>query len=134
MIEKIIILKSLELFSEISEKDLLSLATQLTEIEYDSNSTIMKQGELGTSMYIIVQGEVEVIIDDKVVVKLGEKSIFGELAALDPEPRSATIRTTKDTLVFKIESTVIYNLISEYIDVARGIIKILCQRVRQKNN
>jgi len=134
MIEKVIILKSIDLFSEISEKDLLSLATQLSEVEYDRDSIIMKQGELGTSMYIIVRGGVEVIIDDKVVTTLGEKSIFGELAALDPEPRSAAIKTTEDTLVFKIESTVIYNLISEYIDVAKGIIKILCQRVRESSS
>lgn len=134
MIEKVIILKSIDLFSEISEKDLLSLASQLSEVEYDKDSVIMKQGELGTLMYIIVRGEVEVIIDDKVVTTLGEKSIFGELAALDPEPRSAAIKTTEDTLVFKIESTVMYNLISEYIDVAKGIIKILCQRVRQNSS
>ncbi len=133
MIEKVIILKSIDLFSEICEKDLLSLATQLSEIEYEKGRVIMRQGEIGTSMYIIVRGEVEVIIDDKVVARLGEKSIFGELAALDPEPRSAAIKTTQDTLVFKIESSVLYNLISEYIDVAKGIIKILCQRVRQNS-
>ncbi|MEA2027411.1 MAG: cyclic nucleotide-binding domain-containing protein [Campylobacterota bacterium] len=133
MIEKVIILKSLDLFSEISEKDLFSVATQLSEVEYDKESVIIKQGDIGTSMYIIVRGEVEVIIDDKVVTTLGEKSIFGELAALDPEPRSAAIKTTQDTLVFKIESTVLYNLISEYADVARGIIKILCERVRQNS-
>ncbi|MBN2825231.1 MAG: cyclic nucleotide-binding domain-containing protein [Campylobacterales bacterium] len=133
MIEKVIILKSIDLFCEISEKDLLSLATQLSEIEYEKGSVIIRQGEIGTSMYIIVRGEVEVIIDDKVVARLGEKSIFGELAALDPEPRSAAIKATQDTLVFKIESTVMYNLISEYIDVAKGIIKILCQRVRQNS-
>ena len=61
-----------------------------------------------------------------------KKSIFGELAALDPEPRSATIKTAEDTLVFKINSVIIYNLISEYPNVARGIIKILCERIRKK--
>jgi len=132
-IEKVIILKSIDLFSEISEKDLLILATQLSELEYEKDTQIIKQGELGTSMYIIVRGEVEVIIDNEVVTRLGEKSIFGELSALDPEPRSATIRTTRDSLVFKIESSIIYNLISEHVDVAKGIIKILCRRVRQKS-
>ncbi|KIM10040.1 MAG: cyclic nucleotide-binding protein [Sulfurovum sp. FS08-3] len=133
MIEKVIILKSIDLFCEICEKDLLSLATQLSEIEYEKGKVIIRQGEIGTSMYIIVRGEVEVIIDDKVVTRLSEKSIFGELAALDPEPRSAAIKTTQDTLVFKIESNVLYNLISQYTDVAKGIIKILCQRVRQNS-
>jgi len=131
-IEKVIILKSINLFSEISENDLLSVATQLTEIEYEQDSTIIKQNELGTSMYIIVRGKVDVIIDNNKITTLGEKNIFGELAALDPEPRSATIKTAEDTLVFKISSVIIYNLISEYPNVARGIIKILCERIRKK--
>ena len=131
-IERVIILKSLNIFSKISENDLLSVATQLTEIEYVKDSTIIKQGELGTSMYIIVRGKVDVIIDGNIVTTLGKESIFGELAALDPEPRSATIKTTEDTLVFKINSTVIYNLIGEYPNVARGIIEILCARIREK--
>lgn len=132
-IEKVIILKSLDIFSEIPQEDLLFVASQLTEIEYEENHTIIEQNELGTSMYIVVRGEVEVIIDGKIITTLGEKSIFGELAALDPEPRNATIKTLKDTLVFKINSVIIYNLISEYPNVARGIIKILCERIRDKH-
>ena len=132
-IEKVIILKSINLFSEISENDLLAMAMQLREIQYEENSVVFKQGDLGTSLYIIATGEVEVIMNDKVISILGEKNIFGELAALDPEPRSATIRTTKSTLLFQVDSVVMYNLIAEYGDVARGIIKILCQRVRQNS-
>ncbi|EDZ63660.1 protein containing cyclic nucleotide-binding domain [Sulfurimonas gotlandica GD1] len=133
-IEKVIILKSINLFSEISENDLLAVAMQLQELEYDENSVVFNQGDLGTSLYIIVRGEVEVIINEQVISILGEKNIFGELAALDPEPRSATIKTTKNSLLFRLESIVMYNLIAEYGDVARGIIKILCQRIRQSNS
>lgn len=131
-IERVIILKSINLFSQISENDLLSVAIQLHELDYEKNSTIINQGELGTSMYILVRGKVDVIIDGKVVASLGDNEIFGELAALDPEPRNATIKTTEDCLVFKIKSSTLYNLISEYPNVARGIIKILCERIREK--
>jgi CRP/FNR family transcriptional regulator, cyclic AMP receptor protein len=131
-IEKVIILKSINFFSEISENDLLSLASQLKEIEYEKGTTIIRQGDLGTSMYIIVRGKVDVIIDGNKVTTLEEQSIFGELAALDPEPRNATIITKEETLVFKINSSTIYNLIFEYPNVARGIIKILCNRIRSK--
>ena len=131
-IERVIILKSLNIFSKISENDLLSIATQLTEIEYEKAKIILNQGDLGTSMYIIVRGKVSVIIDGNTIATLGKDNIFGELAALDPEPRSATIKTVENTLVFKISSTVIYNLIGEYPNVARGIIEILCARIREK--
>ena len=132
-IERVIILKSIDIFSQISENDLLSVATQLSEIGYEKDSTIIKQDEIGTSMYILVRGKVDVIVDGNTVATLDEKSIFGELAALDPEPRSATVRAVENTNVFKINSVVIYNLISEYPNVARGIIKILCDRIRENN-
>jgi len=132
-IEKIIILKSIKLFSEISENDLLGLATQLKEIEYAPATEIIKEGDIGTSMYVIINGEVDVIARGEKIAKLGEKEVFGELAALDPEPRSATIKTISDTLLFKIESALLYELISAYPNMARSIITILCQRIRQKN-
>jgi CRP-like cAMP-binding protein len=84
-------------------------------------------------MYIVIHGEVDVDVNGKIVATLGEKNVFGELAALDPEPRSATVIATKETLIFKINSTVIYNLISEYSNAARGIIRVLCQRIRESN-
>jgi len=132
-IEKVIILKSIDLFSEIPENDLLTLAMEFETIQYSSNKVVINQGDIGTSMYVLISGEVDVNIDGKVVATLGEKNIFGELAIFDPEPRSATILTTKDTTLFKIESDVIYDLISKYSNVARGIIKILSKRIRDIN-
>ena len=129
-IEKIIILKSIKLFSEISEENLFDLANSLKEVEYEKGVKVITQGELGTSMYIVISGEVEVQIDGKKIMTLGEKEVFGELSALDPEPRAATVVTTKSTLLFKIESTVLYYLIAEYPNVAKGIIRILCDRIR----
>lgn len=129
-IEKLIILKSIDLFAQIPEKELIWLASQIEQIELEANSTIMTQGEIGTSMYVIIEGEVSVIIDQKEVATLGEKKFFGELAALDPEARSATIKTITQTTLFKIDRKIIFDLVNEYQDIAQTIIKILCQRIR----
>lgn len=130
--EKASILKSIKMFSEISEKNLIEIAHHFEEIIFEKNSIIIKQGDLGTSMYIIVKGEVDILRNETHITTLGEKTIFGELAALDPEPRNATVKSNKETLVFKLEGSVIYNLISEFPEIAKGIIKILCERVRSQ--
>lgn len=130
IIEKVIILKSTNLFSQISQNDLLAIATTLKEIELPKETTIMKQGEFGTSMYIIVRGSVKVDVNGNIVATLGKDNVFGELAVLDPEPRSATIITAEDTLLFEIDNDTIYHIISEYPNVARGIMKILCNKLR----
>jgi CRP-like cAMP-binding protein len=130
-IEKVFILKSINLFSQVSEDDLLSLANNMKEVEFKKGTKIIKEGDIGTSMYVIVDGEVDVIVGDEKITTLKEKEVFGELAALDPEPRSATIIARKDILSFKIESSVLYDLISIYPNVAKAIITILCQRIRK---
>ena len=129
-IEKVIILKSIDVFSEISEHDLLAIAMDLELQEYKKGSVITKEGEYGDTTYIIIKGEVSVVIGGKQIDTLGDKTIFGELEVFDPQPRFATITTTKDTLLFKVESDMLNELIDRYTDVARGIIKILAQRVR----
>jgi len=133
-IEKVIILKSIDLFSKIPESDLLILAMEFETVRFKANTVVMTQGDMGDSMYILVSGEVNVDVDTQRVATLKDKNIFGELAIFDPEPRSATITTTKDTVLFTIKSDVMYDLISRYPNVSRGIIKILSKRVREKNN
>ena len=133
-IEKVIILKSIDLFSKIPESDLLILAMEFETVSFKANTVVMTQGDMGDSMYILVSGEVNVDVDTQRVATLKDKNIFGELAIFDPEPRSATVTTTKDTVLFTIKSDVMYDLISRYPNVSRGIIKILSKRVREKNN
>ncbi|HPG31798.1 MAG TPA: cyclic nucleotide-binding domain-containing protein [bacterium] len=134
-IEKVLILKSVEIFTNIPEECLVELATVINEIHIKAGETIFQKGDIGKSMFIIIEGEVKVHDGERIFAELGERSVFGELAALDPEPRSASVTAMKDTFLFKLEQDALYELMSEYIEVARGIIKVLCQRLResQKN-
>lgn len=61
---------------------------------------------------------------------LNERTVFGELAALDPEPRSATITAIEDCHLFKLEEGPLYDLMAEHVEVVRGIIRVLCRRMR----
>ncbi|MBP7654557.1 cyclic nucleotide-binding domain-containing protein [Candidatus Dependentiae bacterium] len=130
-IEKVLILKSVDIFTNIPEECLVELATVINEVDIKSGEIIFQKGDIGKSMYIIIEGEVKVHDGDRIFATLSERSVFGELAALDPEPRSATITATKDTFLFKLEQEALYELMSEYIEVARGIIKVLCNRLRK---
>ena len=66
------------------------------------------------------------------LAKLTEREVFGELAALDPEPRVASVTALEDTDLFRINQDALYELMAEHIEVARGIIHILCSRLRGK--
>lgn len=129
-IEKVIILKSISIFSEIPEESLVEVASLLEELEVKAGEEIFKKGDIATSMYIIVEGKVRVHDEDKVLDTLADREVFGELAALDPVPRSASVTAIDDTYLFRMERSALYELMGQYIDVAQGIIRVLCQRIR----
>ncbi len=129
-LEKVIILKTVNIFSEIPEEYLVELATTVEHVTIKANEPIFNKGDIGSSMYIIVEGKVRIHDGDKEITVLGDREVFGELAALDPEPRSASITAIEDTSLFRVNEGTLYELIAEHAEVARGIIRVLCQRVR----
>ena len=60
MFEKVLILKSLNLFSETPETILSELAPLMEEIEYEQDTVIFKEDEIGDSMFVIYKGEVKI--------------------------------------------------------------------------
>ena len=129
-LEKVIILKTVSIFTEIPEEYLVELASTVEESHYKAGDEIFQKGDLGSAMYIIVNGSVLIYDDEKEIATLKDREVFGELAALDPEPRSASIKAVEDTTLFCVNEGMLYELITERAEVARGIIRVLCQRVR----
>src|SRR5678815_776272 len=133
LVEKVLILKSLSIFSDTPEHILADLAPLMEEEEYESGTLVFKEGELGDCMYIIHEGEVKIHKENVTLAILNEKEVFGELALLDPEVRSASATTVTNCILFRIDQEPLYEVIENRPEVARGFIKILCKRLRAQN-
>src|SRR5450631_276696 len=90
-VERVLLLHQLEMFSNIDEDALIRLAAAMTEQDAKPGEMIIEEGQLGREFYIIIEGKVRVHQGEKQLTILGNKTIFGELAALDPQPRSASV-------------------------------------------
>ncbi len=130
-IEKVMILKSVDIFSATPEEDLIEVANIVEELEVKAGEDVIRKGEIGTSMYIIVEGKMRVHDDGRELAILGRREVFGELAALDPEPRMATITAIENAELFRLDQGPLYDLMAEQIEVVRGITRVLCQRLRR---
>src|SRR5687768_13794116 len=128
--EKISVLRSIDIFRSIPDEHLSDVASILKEKEVSAGEAIIREGDLGTSMFIIVEGRVRVHRQDKDIAVLGSGDLFGELAALDPEPRAASVSAINDSFLFELDGSSLYALMSDRVEVVRGLIKILCNRVR----
>lgn len=133
-IEKVIILRTVDLFADTPDEILGEIAALLKEIEVPAGATIFAQGEQGDSMYIIVEGVVEALDGDHVFTQMGERQVFGEMALLDGEPRTATIRATQPTRLLRLDQEPFYELMEDRLEIARGVIHILLRRLRARTN
>jgi len=133
LIEKVLVLKSLNLFKETPENILADLAPLMKEMQYEQGTEIFKEGDTGDCMYIIQQGNIKIHKGNITLAILKEKEVFGELSLLDADTRSASATADTDCILYKIDQEPFYELMDERPEVAKGFIKILCQRLRTMN-
>ncbi len=133
LFEKVLILKSLAIFSESPETILSELAPLMQEVEVEAGTVIFNEGDIGDCMYIIYKGQIKIHKGSTTLAILKEKEVFGELSLLDSETRSASATANTDCFLFKIDQEPFYELMETRPEVAKGFIKILCQRLRAQN-
>ncbi|HEX7976235.1 MAG TPA: cyclic nucleotide-binding domain-containing protein [Anaerolineales bacterium] len=130
--EKLKILKSVSIFFGTPEEVLLEAVPLLQEVSFRAGEKIFEKGDPGDSLYIITGGLVRVYDGERFLNNLGKWEVFGEMAALDPESRSASIAAIQDTQLLRLQRDALYDLMARRAEVTRGIIHILCVRLRDR--
>lgn len=133
LIEKVLLLKSLSLFEETPETVLAEVAEILEEVSVEKGENIFKDGDMAQCMYIIFKGQVRIHKGDHTLAILKENDFFGELSLLDTETRSASATAETEAFLLKIDQEPFYEIMESRIEVAKGIIKTLCKRLREQN-
>jgi cAMP-dependent protein kinase regulator len=94
-------LDKVDIFSALKDDEKLTIAKALQDMKFQKGESILTEGEMGSSFYILIEGEVEVIVKGKQVSKLkgttSKAEIFGERAILNNEPRAATIKVLSES-------------------------------------
>ena len=85
----------LGIFADLTEAELRDVAAELDERSFPEGGWVMRQGETGTGLFIVVDGEVGVVIDDEERATLATGSFFGEVSVLLGEPVTADIVVRK---------------------------------------
>jgi CRP/FNR family cyclic AMP-dependent transcriptional regulator len=97
---------------------------------FRSGETIFKEGESGTKMYVVKEGEVELSVHGKVIAELGTGSILGEMVLLDRKPRSATARAKTRCELFSIDQEQFLALVRQNPSFSLDIMRVLADRLR----
>ena len=104
---------------------------------YQNGDIIIRQGDAGNCMYVVQQGQVEVLLRkgdvDVCVAVLGEGDFFGEMALFDQEVRSATVRARGEVWVLTLEKKSFLRRIHEDPSLAFRMLEKMSHRVRELN-
>ena len=131
-IEKVLILKQVDVFQDTPDDVLADIAALLEELEVAAGETIFHKGDLGDSLYIVIAGKLRVDDDNHLLNYLDQSDVFGEMALLDAEPRVASVAAVEATHLLRLDQTPFYELIADRPEVAIGLIRVLTRRLRAR--
>src|SRR5262245_46284389 len=84
------------LFKGLSKRELAQISSLMTSVELSAGTVLAHQGEIGRDFVILLDGEVEVARDGRVIAVRGPGEYIGEIALLDDRPRTATVTAKTD--------------------------------------
>ena len=131
-IERVAIMKSVDIFAETPDYVLASVARIMEEVALDAGDTLIREGEPGDCLYIVVDGELSVHSAGHTLMRLTPGKIVGELALLDPAPRSASVTAITDAFLFRIDKDPFDEVMADRPEIARAVIRSLTRRVREQ--
>jgi len=91
---------------------------------------IFRKGEAAKVMYLIIEGEVDLMLGDTVIETATEGTFIGEMALIEEEPRSASARARSDCRVFPIDEARFQSLVRDTPFFALQMMKTLARRLR----
>lgn len=108
----------------------LARALAQTAVRYERNKTIVKEGQAGVLMYVVLDGRLAVSIQGKLVEKIGPGGVFGEMALVDRTPRLATVVSETDCGLLAIGRNTFLDLIKASPDFAVSLLGAVGERAR----
>lgn len=139
IIQKILELRELRIFADLTDRDIFEIMKRSDVLAYPAGSVVFSEGQTERSLYVIIKGEFEVTSRSAQGEMIrfscaGAGLVFGEMAFLDTQPRSATITATEDAEVFSFTRSDFDELLElSPVSAARfmlGIAEILSRRLR----
>ncbi len=132
--ETVSVLRSIPVFASLDTASLKLLAFSSNYLSLEDGEALCCQGDPGDSVFVIDEGEVEVSVvlatAERIrLALLGRHDIFGEMAVICNQPRTADVHARGRLKVLKIEADVFLQLVTSDPVAARGMMRILADRL-----
>ena len=130
LVERVAALHRVDLFAGVPGRVLAAVAEAATEVHAAPGETLIEEGAVEAHLYAVVDGRVRVHRGDQTLVELGSCTTVGELAALVPQPRAASVTALERTVALRLDKDVLDDLLADWPELAHGVIDALVGRLR----
>jgi CRP-like cAMP-binding protein len=128
--EKLELLKTVPLFAGLSNRELQRIGELADEVDVPADRVIMRQGESGSEMLVIIDGSARIERDGAVIAESGPGDVLGEIALLDGGPRTATVTLTRDSRLLVLGRREFHAAMDELPDVRLRVLEAVAHRLR----
>jgi CRP-like cAMP-binding protein len=132
------LLSATELFSALEPEHIVPIARACKVVRFEAQSPIVRQGDPGSELFIVGEGQVAVVLEDRqagfeqAVLKLGVGQSFGEISLLIESKRSATVKAVEDTVCIALAKRSFDSLLRQIPELGLQISRYLADRLHQQ--
>ncbi len=132
------LLRQVDLFQDVETAALQLIAQRTTEETFSNGDVVFDEGDFGDRLFLLISGTMRVYVErDGTIITyaiLDAGQCFGEIALIVDTSRSATVRAETAARCLTLTKQGFNELLSQHAPVALGLLKSLCQRLRQANS
>jgi CRP-like cAMP-binding protein len=129
LVDRVAALHRVDLFAGVPGRVLAAVAEATTEVHAAPGEVLIEEGAVEAHLYAVVEGRLRVHRGDQTLVELGSCTTVGELAALVPQPRTASVTALEPTLALRLDKAVLDDLLVDWPELAHGVIDALVGRL-----
>ena len=131
IIEKVIFLKSVDIFEHATVEQLGRIAGLTEEVHFKPGEIIFEEGQPGDAFYLLLSGKVFIERNGNTLREMKEKEAFGTLEVLDFHPRAVTAKAVDQVRALKLNGQEFHDLLSLDIEMVEAVFRMLCGLVRR---
>jgi len=124
-------LAGVPMFADFSRKHLQRLAADTDELSFGTGEAVVREGDPGETLFVVLQGEGKVVRGGKQVGAVVPGDFFGELSAIDAQPRSASVIAVTPLRVLRLFRRHLMALLKEEPQITLKLLDGIVRRIRQ---
>ena len=128
---KVEMLRSIPIFSKCGTHDLEQVAQLVDEIELPAGKTLIREGDRGAEMFLLVSGKARVERKGKTIGEFGPGAVLGEMALISEAPRNATVTAIEPLRAFVVAHREFHSLMDGHPQFRMKVFEGLAEKVRR---